>query len=219
MRVLVGARVAVALLAASCSAAPGPVVADGRQAAEARIYVIERGWHSDVGFPADEIAGPLSVLKQSLPGLRFLTFGFGERRFLMARHATLSGTAAALLPSRSALLMTTLGATPEAAFGRENVVALRITRAGLARVEARLWGEFEKGAAGAPVRLAGGPYPGSVFYASRSTYDAFFTCNTWTAAMLRSAGLPMPTAGVVFVGQVMGRARRIGRQQGSGSHG
>ncbi len=63
--------------------------------------------------------------------------------------------------------------------------------------------------------MGDGPYPGSVFYAARGTYDAFDTCNTWTAEMLHAGGLPMPTAGVLFAGQAMGMARRIGAQQGS----
>jgi hypothetical protein len=60
--------------------------------------------------------------------------------------------------------------------------------------------------------LAEGPYPGSVFYAARDTYDGFYTCNTWTATVLRDGGLAMPI-NVLFAGQVMGPARWIRRSQ------
>lgn len=186
--------------------------------AGAVVYVIDRGWHTDVGLPAAEIAGPLATLERSFPGVRFLTFGFGERRFLLSRRATLGGMLRALLPSRSALLMTALRATPEAAFGRQHVVALHVSRTGLQRIEARVWQELEHSPDGAPVLLAAGPYPGSAYYAARSTYDAFMTCNTWTAAVLRSGGLPMPDVAVLFAGRVMGAARRIGARQASGHH-
>ena len=53
--------------------------------------------------------------------------------------------------------------------------------------------ELEKTADGSAVRLADGPYVGSVFYASTETYDAFHTCNTWTALVLRDGGLPVDT--------------------------
>jgi uncharacterized protein (TIGR02117 family) len=186
---------------------------------DAFIYVIERGWHTDIGLPVEEISGPLAVLERSFPGVRFLTFGFGERQFLVTRQASLRAMLVALLPSSSALLMTALGTTPEVAFGQRDVVVLRISRAGLEQMEARIWREIEQSPAGDPIRLADGPYPGSVFYAARDTYDGLYTCNTWTAAMMRSAGLPMTTTGVLFSGQVMGMARWIGAQQGSLSGG
>jgi hypothetical protein len=119
----------------------------------------------------------------------------------------------ALFPSRSALLMTALAATPDAAFGAGHVVALHISAEGLARIEDAVWQQLEKSPDGAPVVLADGPYPGSVFYAAQGTYDAFDTCNTWTADMLHAGGLPVPRTGVVFVGQVMGIARSISARQ------
>ncbi len=62
------------------------------------------------------------------------------------------------------------------------------------------------------------PIPAVRYYASRGTYDAFDTCNTWTADMLHAGGLPVPTAGVLFVGQIMGIARSISAQQASMRH-
>lgn len=210
---------AMALSIPACTTPSEPPIIGASFPDDSVIYVIERGWHTDIGLPVGEIMTPLAALERPFTGVRFLTFGFGERQFLLARQVTLGGMLTALLPSRSALLMTALRAAPEAAFGHQHVVALHVSRAGLARLEARLWQEIEKRPAGEPMLLTNGPYPGSVFYAARGTYDAFHTCNTWTAAMLHSAGLPVPTAGVLFVGQVMGNARRIGAQQASGRDG
>jgi uncharacterized protein (TIGR02117 family) len=182
---------------------------------DAVIYIVQRDWHTDIGLPVDEIAGPLATLEKSFPGVRFLTFGFGERQFLVDRRKTFGGMLSALLPSRSALLMTALSATPDQAFGSDHVVTLRVSRAGLAGIETAIWQELEPSATGEPAILADGPYPGSVFYAARDTYDAVFTCNTWTAEMLRAGGLPMPAAGVLFAGQVMGMVRWIGARQAS----
>jgi uncharacterized protein (TIGR02117 family) len=200
------------VLALSACIATGPV-ARPDPADDAVVFVIERGWHSDIGLPADEIEGPLARLKQSLPGLRVLTFGFGERAYLLADDVTLGGMLSALLPSRSALLMTALRASPQAAFGADDVVMLHVSRAGLVRLRARLWQSFERSADGRPVVIRAGPYPGGVFYAGTDTYDALNTCNTWTATLLREAGLPVPTAGVVLVGQVMSVARAIAARQ------
>jgi uncharacterized protein (TIGR02117 family) len=197
------------LLLAACSAAPPPVASPG----DAVIYVIERDWHTDIGIPVEEIAGPLAILEQGFPGVRFLTFGFGERQFVVNQNQGIGAMLNALLPSQSALLMTALRATPEVAFGEENVVVLHLSRAGLERIEASIWRELELSTSDEPVLLADGPYPGSVFYAARDTYDGLFTCNTWTAGTLRTGGLPMAVSGVLFAGQVMGQARWIGTHQ------
>jgi uncharacterized protein (TIGR02117 family) len=194
----------LAVLGTSCSAPlqPVPAVRDG-----AVVYVIGRGWHTDIGLPVEEIAGPLATLEDAFPGVRVLTFGFGERQFLVDRKQSVGAMLNALLPSQSALLMTALRTTPQDAFGAANVVVLPISRAGLDAIEASIWQELDRSAAGEPMLLAEGPYPGSVFYAARQTYDGFYTCNTWTAETLHAAGLPVSASGVLFAGQVMGMAR------------
>lgn len=217
IRRIAWAWLGVVLLLCACTPAV-PRVTLPAPADDAILYVIERSWHSDIGLPADEISAPLTDLAQRFPGVRFLTFGFGERQFLLARRATLGGMLSAMLPSRSALLMTALDATPEAAFGADHVVVLHVSRAGLTRIEAAVWEEIDKTPAGEPIGLGDGPYPGSVYYAALGTYDAFDTCNTWTAAMLHTGGIEVPTDGVLFVGQVMGMARSIAAQQASMRH-
>jgi uncharacterized protein (TIGR02117 family) len=178
------------------------------------IYVIARGWHTDIGLPVEEIGLPLAKVERGFPGVRFLTFGFGERQFLLDHRHTPLTMLSAMLPSRSALLMTALRATPQEAFGQKSVVVLHISGADLQAIEAQVWQELETSPDGAPIVLADGPYPGSVFFAAQDIYDGLFTCNTWTAGTLRAGGLQMPTAGVLFASQVMGMARWIGRRQG-----
>ena len=209
---LVSARIVPVLLASllliGCTA-PQPVTTPD----DAVVYLIGRGWHTDIGLPVEQISAPLSTLEAGFPGVRFLTFGFGERNFVMNHETSFGAMLKALLPSRSALLMTALGTTPQAAFGARNVVVLRLSRAGLDRIEASIWHELELAPDGKPLQLAEGPYPGSVFYAARSTYDGLYTCNTWTAATLRSGGLPITVDGVLFAGQVMAMVRWIAAHQ------
>ena len=185
------------------------------------VYVIQRGWHTDIGLPVEEIIAPLAVVNNAFAGARFLTFGFGEQQFAMSRHETFAGMLNALLPSRSVLLMTGLKTSLQAAFGRSNVVALNISRAGLLQMEDAIWQELEHTSMDTPVLLADGPYPGSIFYKATDTYYGLFTCNTWTAKMLLLSGLPMPVTGILFSGQVMGMARWLAVRQPatSGSEG
>jgi hypothetical protein len=184
-------------------------------ASAAVVTVISRGWHTDIGLSANVLTGPLADLANQYPGARFLTFGFGERNYLLQRRITPFTMLSAMLPSRSALLVTLLSTTPETAFGQHYTVTLYLSQANLGRIQARIWQELQKSAAGKPIWLADGPYPGSEFYGAVDTYFGLYTCNTWTAEMLRAGGLPMPVAGVVFASEVMGMARWISAQQNS----
>jgi uncharacterized protein (TIGR02117 family) len=194
---------------ASCAVIPADApVPNG----EATIYVVARGWHTDIGLPVNETIGPLGSLERDFPGVRFMVFGFGERQFYLARDGGSGEMLTALLPSKSAILMTALRAAPTEAFADQTVVTLHLSRSGAERIAMRLWSGLERAPDGSPVRLADGPYVGSAFYASEETYDAFHTCNTWTALVLRDGGLPMQTH-VLFAGQVMQQVARIAAMQ------
>jgi uncharacterized protein (TIGR02117 family) len=205
--------VPVAFALAACTAPDPAVSASSAVPRDAVIYVIGRGWHTDIGLPVSEIASPLKALAEPVPGVRYLTFGFGDRTYLLNRDVTVFSMLTALLPGRGALLVTALRATPAQAFGTAHVVTLHVTRTDRTRLEQRLWQEFRLLSSEAPVVVSDGPYPGSLFYAASAPYSGVYTCNTWTAAMIQTAGLPMPTGGLVFASQVMGMARWIATQQ------
>ncbi len=201
----------IAGLLSGCASVPRP---QGMPAAgNAVIYVVGRGWHTDIGLPVDEVHGPLVGLEGDFPGVRFMVFGFGERNYLMTRTAGFGEMLTALFPSKSAILMTALSAPPTEAFADEQVLTLRLTQASVDRVAELIWQALEKTPDRAALRLADGPYPGSAFYASTETYDAFHTCNTWTARLLRDSGVPVDPRGVLFVSQVMRQVAAIAAMQ------
>jgi hypothetical protein len=106
------------------------------------------------------------------------------------------------------LLVIPLGTAPAAAFGANAVLALPVSRPGLARLSDYLWDALAKSGAGELQEVAAGPAPGSLFFAATGTYDMSRTCNTWTAEALNTAGLPVQPAGIVFAGQVLDAAHR-----------
>ena len=195
--------------AATPPSAPVPV-------GDSIAYVVARSWHTDIGLSLQEISGPLTTLERGLPGARYLVFGFGERAYYMG-HATGSGDMlTALLPSKSAILVTALSAPPPDSFDAHEVITLHLPAANVARIVDQLWDAFEKTPDGSPILLSPGPYPGSLFYAGAETYSGLYTCNTWTARILRDAGLPIDPSGALFVGQVMRQVRQLAARQTRG---
>lgn len=190
-----------------CALAPPPPapVPSGRNA----LFVIDRGWHTDIGVPVPQPNGALSVFETEFPGVRYLVFGFGERAFFTAPNRTIGAALRALLPSPAAILVTALRSSPPEAFGPGHVVVLHLQRGAVEQIVQFIWNDFARNPADRPRLLADGPYPGSLFYFSVGTYDALYTCNTWTAEALRAGGVPVRAFGTVFSSQVMDQVREL----------
>jgi uncharacterized protein (TIGR02117 family) len=202
--------VLVGLLALAGCAAPPPPAAVTAGPRTKTIYLVRRSWHTDIGVPVAEAGPVLGGLRETFPGVRMLLIGFGERAWLLTGGHGFSDMVAAIMPGAGALLVTALRTPPEVAFPDYTVVALRVSPAGLARLDEFLVGSFVWPRDGVPHAIADGPYPGSLFYASSRTYSGLFTCNTWTAEGLQDAGLPIRAQGVLFADEVADQARRAG---------
>ncbi len=171
-------------------------------------YLIAASWHTEIVLPIRDMHDPLRTVTPDFPGAQYLSFGWGERNFYMARAPTVGDAMSALFPGPAVLLVTPLYRPPRESKASSQVFELSLSTAGLDRLSSYLWAAFEKSGDGTPRRLAAGPDPGSVFYAATGTYSASFTCNTWTAEGLRIAGVPVTPAGVLFVSQLTDQLRR-----------
>jgi hypothetical protein len=198
-----------ALLLAACG---GTVARPGSAAispAPAAAFVVRRGWHTDVGFAADAVHGPLAQLAGEFPGARYLLFGFGDRRYLLSQNKVIGSVLAVLWPQPGLILVTALKVPPAEAFGADNAVPLALSQEQVEAMADFVWRslriEPEQ-----PVRpYADGPYTGSLYYASTRIYAGVRTCNTWTAQALSTAGLPVDSFGVLFAGQVWTQVLRL----------
>jgi Protein of unknown function (DUF2459) len=177
------------------------------------IYVVRRGWHVEVAFAAAEVSNPpLSAVVAEFPGVRYLSVGFGDRHYLVARNKNAPSLLRALWPGAGLILATGLSAAPQRAFGAANVIEIRLTSAQM-RAAQGFVGDTLALHDGEPKVDAAGPYEGSLFLTSTRRYSAANTCNTWVARTLQAAGLPVHAAGVAFAGQIWSQARRIAEGQ------
>ncbi|QGZ56661.1 DUF2459 domain-containing protein [Paraburkholderia acidiphila] len=202
--------VVLAVMQGACTNMEGPLpaaidpVADGPT--RTYVAVVQRDWHTDICLRVVDVDAWVSALAHEFDNPMVLCFGFGERQYVVERRHDPLTMIGALMPSQATVLMTVLRAPPEVAFGAQNVVEVPVDDAGLAGVQRYLRASLETDASGAPRRLAEGPYVGSVYFAASGTYDAFHTCNTWTARALRSAGLS-DVPDVLFAGGLMREVR------------
>jgi uncharacterized protein (TIGR02117 family) len=167
------------------------------------VYVVAGGWHTEIGLQLEAITGPLATLKPEFANARYLVFGWGARDYYMARNPGIGDILRAIAPGPAVMLVTPLQMLPEAFFGASNALAIHASSEGTQRLSQFLWDYLVIDKEGHPRRVATGPDPQSIFYASGGTYNLGHTCNTWTAEALRVAGLPVSAAGVVFASQVL----------------
>jgi hypothetical protein len=179
------------------------------------IYVVRRGWHIDVGFAAPELVAPLGTVTGEFPGARYLLFGFGDRRYLMAKHSHVPAMLGAVWPGQALILVTGLAATPRQAFGEKGVIALAVSPAQSKELQAFIVGSLEAVNGGVQAVngdfavTAPGPYGGSLYFSSGLKYSGFHTCNTWAAEGLHRAQLPIRSRGTLFAGQLWRQVAKL----------
>ena len=191
-----------------CGSTPAPTYQEAPKNG-VTTYLIAAGWHTEIALPIDAIHDPLKTVAPDFPGSRYLSFGWGERNYYMARAPTVGDAMSALFPGPAVLLVTPLYRPPRESRANAQVFELSLSPAGLDRLSSYLWAAFDRSGDGTPRRLAAGPEPGSVFYAATGTYSASYTCNTWTAEGLRFGGIPVTPAGVVFVSDLTDQLRSL----------
>ena len=150
----------VTLLLAGCGNAPPAAEADLGPRTET-IYLIHRGWHTDIGLTIDKAGESFARLRGKFPDARTLVFGFGDRAYLLHRTYGIGEMLATLLPGPGTVLVTGLRQPPREAFSDQGVSALQVTTAGLARLDEFIAGSLEREPDGAPRDIGVGPYPDS----------------------------------------------------------
>jgi hypothetical protein len=178
------------------------------------IDVVERDWHTDVCIRTEDADARLMRLAVGYDGSHYLCFGFGDRHYLLSHERGPMTLLSALLPGAGAILLTILRDTPAAAFGADNVVRLGVGVQGIGRLRDFLAEAVQTDSNGTPVGLGDGPYPGGLYFGATARYAGFYTCNTWTADAVRTAGIPIHGP-VLFADGVMRQIRRAAQVDGS----
>jgi hypothetical protein len=196
------------LCLAACAAHPVPVpAACGVPAAGViTVTLLDHGWHTDIGVPADALTGRLALFRSVFPGVKSVVFSFGKRTFLTAPADDWTEYILGPVPGPAAILVTGLNVPAAEGYGSDAALVLPLPPGGAARLSEFLWGEFAKDKSGRPRLLDRASFEGGLFYRATGTYTLARTCNAWSAEALAAAGLPVSPDGVIFAHQVVDRA-------------
>ncbi|MGH7305350.1 MAG: DUF2459 domain-containing protein [Candidatus Rokuibacteriota bacterium] len=172
------------------------------------VWVVDHGWHTAIVIRRSDVDSTIWPEVNDFPGAAAIEVAWGDREFYMAADPTAwLAVKAAFFTSGSVLHVAGLTdpiVTGPAASGG---VELEISRRGFDAMTTLFHDEYQRDGADRAVRLARGLYGASWFYAGRSRYHVFNTCNTWVARALQRAGLDVTPAGTLTAGGVMRQAR------------
>ena len=173
------------------------------------ILVVEHGWHTAIVVRRSDVDRTIWPDADEFSEASLIEIGWGDREFYMAdRGSAWLAVKAAFFTSGSVLHVVGLRADDETIAGVD-VVQLRLSRRGFDAMTRFVSDEYQRDERNHPIRLGPGLYRPSFFYAARSRYHLFNTCNTWGLRALRAAGLDVTPAGTVVAGDVMREVRRV----------
>jgi len=159
-----------------------------------RIWLSGTLIHTEIGVALGDLRGNLARVAQGFPGSEVLTFGFGKRHYFLSSQPRIFATFFAPVPGLGAMEVGAHGGPPPGA------LMLPVSPDGLGRLLAALEGSFAGDLT--PLMVQGG----RKYFAASRLYTVAYTCNTWTAEMLATAGLPVRSALVVTANGVMTQA-------------
>jgi uncharacterized protein (TIGR02117 family) len=196
LAMLIGSYVAAAAVGGAIPANPGWHQAESG----VRIYVADNGIHTDLILPADvagvrwdDLIRPEDLADPRMAAQSHLVFGWGDRDFYLN-----TPTWGDVSPWRVARAMAGAGRTvlhvahAPAPRPANDIRAITLTQEEYQRLAAFVRATFATGTDGRVASVHGyGGY--DAFYDAKGGYSVLNTCNAWTGAALRAAGVRVGT--------------------------
>lgn len=175
------------------------------------LHVVRHGWHSGLVIRRDRIPPGAWPEHDRVPAARFLEIGWGDRAFYQSPDAGIAlALEASFASGGSVLHVVGFDRSPAEHFAHAEVTAIELSAEGAEALARFVSNAYARDAAGAPIDLGPGLYPGSRFYAATGRYSLFYTCNSWIAEALRAGGCPITPAWALTGGNLAFQARRCG---------
>jgi uncharacterized protein (TIGR02117 family) len=177
------------------------------------VYIVDQGWHAEIGIPVQELGGDLAFYRKIFAGAHVIMFGYGKKTFFTAPPDTISEYFLGPFPGTAVIHVVGLTVTPVDAYPPGSTVTLMLPPGGARALSNFIWQDLSKDKMGNPEEVARSSEPDGLFYAAQSEYNLLHTCNTWTANALHDAGLDLSSDGVIFSGQVMTQINAVAESQ------
>lgn len=160
--------------------------------ANAQIYVVSHGAHTGIVVRKADVPPGLWPELRDFPSARYLEVGWGDADYYqLADPGPWITFKAAFLPTASVVHVVGIDTSVASYFTTNEIVAIALSRDGVAGLARYIHEAYLRPGAAPVAPLRRGLYGDSRFYPGRESFHLLRTCNVWTAAALRAAGIPV----------------------------
>lgn len=158
-----------------------------------KVYLISLGWHSGIIISNDDLKeSKLYSFFFNTP-IEYLEFGWGDRDFYMADDYSIwKAFKAAFFSSSSVLHVVGFSEMEKIRhINQHQVIKLWLTKEGFNSLIDFIYSSLVLDQQNKPVQLESGLYGNSLFFAAKGNFSLLYTCNSWSAEALQTAGCPI----------------------------
>lgn len=174
-----------------------------------KVWVVSNGFHTSVALRAQDCPAAVQAVDRKA---RYFVIGWGGRDFYqgLVRYPW-DYARTVLLPTPSTLHVIPIHTDLLRECPRAAIIEFDVTPSGLEALRDRLSMDFKRDAEDHLIIDGRGRLPLSHFYKGTETYFIPKTCNVWTAARLKLAGVPMTAGAAISADILCWQAARQGR--------
>jgi uncharacterized protein (TIGR02117 family) len=179
-----------------------------KKAEEATVYVVSHGWHTGIVIARDQLGERLQFVPKELGDAAHYEFGWGEKDFYEApKNSIWLAIQAAFWLNDSVMHVVAVKDSPAKDFPDSEIIELHVAAQALSVLTAAIADSFAATGNDEPRSTRDGLYGHSRFFNGAGTYYLLNTCNTWTARMLATAGVPTSEVLTLTAGSVMRQSK------------
>lgn len=169
-------------------------------------YVSEGlNYHAGIVLPRAALDGALDTLPSYFTNQNYFEFGWGDSGFYQTPEVTISLAAEALFwPTDSVMHVVAFNPDPTSFFRHSRMMSVEVSLLQAKLMATKIAASFTRDE-NQTLRLIGpGRYDESRFFDANGYYHGLYTCNSWTADVLKAGGLPLYhwfnlTSGSIFL--------------------
>ncbi len=176
---------------------------------EKRFYIVSHEWHTGIIIPGNDLGDTLLFLKSEFGHSPYYEFGWGDRAFYQAKKVTAKiAVRSILLPTGSVMHVVAVPQHPYSYFAGSRIIEIKTSGKGYDRLVEKIAASFKKDRNNDVIKIQKGIYGRSLFFEGVGKYHLANTCNTWTAMILKSAGVPVRTFFTLTADSIMDQSQK-----------
>ena len=176
---------------------------------ERTVYVVNHGIHTAIVVDAKPLVARLGLTNTLFNNYKYIEVGRGDAGYYQAKESVFMVTLKALFLSTPAVLhLNVFNSTPDKYFPESESIEIKLSKLSMERLYDNLARNFSLNK-GVAIELAIGRNERSRFFKANGQYHMFYTCNNWTAEMMRKSDFPIRYQLSFFADSVMKQLNRV----------